>query len=632
MEKGNKPLLPFSRITKVYASSGRHIIVFAGFLLLTAAVFFSVYFEAKQYLYKQFYTDALRRTQVVRTLLNRPLVYMNTIRLFFSSSEEVTPQEFLRFTREWIDQGIFLLTGWIPSAESGDTRGGYSISSGLQVSENGSPPGSKEDFKRALDSGSSVMADPVFVDDEKSPLILVHMPVSPSEGVIYTQFDLNSLLYSTISRAPRIGLSFQIVEETDGKERVLYKYNDQADESQGAGMLVFFGRHLQSSTRFAFADKTWRVDVEATPEYIRNTASNMPLLVLISGIVISLLLSIYLYQRSVGKQAFLEKVNELDRFFTLTLDLFCITSLEGTLIRVNPQWEKTLGYTAGTLEGTNYLDLVHPEDIQSTLDIIKQLTKGDEANGFTNRYRCADGSYRWIEWRSTASENLIYAAARDITERQQWEKKLVDSLHEKEILMKEIHHRVKNNLQIVKSMLNLEKEKSGNPFIRRVLERNQNRITAIALIHEILYTSDSMTRIDFSRHIRELLSLYIQTQDGRNINYSLDMSPISLPLDIAMPCGLIINEIVTNSIQHALDHVQKPKITLNFFRVSASDEGCIEISDNGPGFTLPDSTDVPAGLGLQMITALTEQIHGSLEFSGTGGSFFRIRFPIPDSV
>ncbi|WP_319415642.1 PAS domain S-box protein [Marispirochaeta aestuarii] len=252
------------------------------------------------------------------------------------------------------------------------------------------------------------------------------------------------------------------MEETESEERVLYRYKDQSDTGGDRGKLFFSSDNLRKSTPFAFADKEWRIDIKADPLYLRETASNMPLYILISGIILSALLTFFLYQRSVGKLAFLEKANELDRFFTLTLDLFCITDLNGTLIRINPQWERTLGYPEGTLKGSSFLDLVHPEDIDSTLEAVEQLTHGKEVRDFTNRYRCADNSYRWIEWRSIASDNLIYAAARDITERKEWEQKLIDSLQEKEILMREIHHRVKNSLQIVKSMLNLKK---GGPVI-----------------------------------------------------------------------------------------------------------------------------------------------------------------------
>ena len=627
----DKDQLPSSTLDRILVSSVSYVLVLAGFLLITGAVFFYELFEARQYLTTQFQADALRRTETVQGLLNYPLTHMNTIRMFFSSSEEVTSQEFGQFCREWIDQGIFLLIGWIPPANVREAGGGYVLSSELRTSEIGSLPWNDNELDTIMSKENSLTENRILIDSERPGQILALMPVSATKGILYARFDPDSLLSPFYSEITHIGLSFQIVEETESEERVLYRYKDQSDTGGDRGKLFFSSDNLRKSTPFAFADKEWRIDIKADPLYLRETASNMPLYILISGIILSALLTFFLYQRSVGKLAFLEKANELDRFFTLTLDLFCITDLNGTLIRINPQWERTLGYPEGTLKGSSFLDLVHPEDIDSTLEAVEQLTHGKEVRDFTNRYRCADNSYRWIEWRSIASDNLIYAAARDITERKEWEQKLIDSLQEKEILMREIHHRVKNSLQIVKSMLNLEKGRSSDPFFQDVLERNQNRINAIALVHEILYTSDSMITIDFSRHIRELISLYSQTKDGRIIDYSLDIREVLLPLDIAMPCGLIVNEILTNSIQHALDQTREPGISLVFFHDRQSAEGCIEISDNGPGFTMPDPGEKPSGLGLQMILALTEQIHGHLDFSGSGGAHFHIRFPIPET-
>ncbi len=116
-----------------------------------------------------------------------------------------------------------------------------------------------------------------------------------------------------------------------------------------------------------------------------------------------------------------QKTAELDRFFSLALDLLCIASLDGHFVRLNYQWEKALGYSLSDLEGSQFMDFVHPEDVEITLQAMKALEQGEEVIGFTNRYRCRDGSYRWIEWRSTPCCNLIYAAARDITDRKQAE-------------------------------------------------------------------------------------------------------------------------------------------------------------------------------------------------------------------
>lgn len=112
-----------------------------------------------------------------------------------------------------------------------------------------------------------------------------------------------------------------------------------------------------------------------------------------------------------------KKTQELDRFFSLALDLLCIANVDGYFLRLNPQWENILGYKIEDLESSRFLDYVHPDDIQKTLDAIEHLKYNVELPYFINRYRCADGSYRWIEWRSASDGNLFYCAAKDITEK-----------------------------------------------------------------------------------------------------------------------------------------------------------------------------------------------------------------------
>ena len=145
-----------------------------------------------------------------------------------------------------------------------------------------------------------------------------------------------------------------------------------------------------------------------------------------------------------------EKTGELDQFFTLALDLLCIADTDGYFRRLNPAWEMILGWRIDELEGKKFLDLVHPEDMPTTLKAMEDLRTGKEIVNFVNRFRCKDGVYRWIEWRSFPyGENLLYAAARDITERKQVEQAL-QLANKKLNLMAEItRHDIRNKLTVL---------------------------------------------------------------------------------------------------------------------------------------------------------------------------------------
>jgi PAS domain S-box-containing protein len=126
-------------------------------------------------------------------------------------------------------------------------------------------------------------------------------------------------------------------------------------------------------------------------------------------------------ERQRAEAALREKSEELDRYFTSALDLFCIADTDGYFRRLNPQWEATLGYSLAELAGQRFLDFVHPEDLEATQQVVLRLSSQEPVFNFINRYRHKDGAYRWIEWRSFPQDKLIYAAARDITERREAE-------------------------------------------------------------------------------------------------------------------------------------------------------------------------------------------------------------------
>jgi PAS domain S-box-containing protein len=213
---------------------------------------------------------------------------------------------------------------------------------------------------------------------------------------------------------------------------------------------------------------------------------------------------------------------------------------------------------------------------------------------------------------------------RDITENKQAEERLKASLQEKEVLLKEIHHRVNNNLQIVSSLLNLQSGYIQNQEFLEMLRDSQNRIRSIALVHEKLYQSNDLANIKFSEYVRNLLSYLFRSYgvDHGTVQTKLDIDDVPLEIDTIISCGLIINELVSNSLKHAFPENSKGDICVALHPYE--DQFMLAVSDNGIG--LPQDMEIKntESLGLKLVTALVEEIKGTLEFHSNGGLQFKI--------
>ena len=321
-------------------------------------------------------------------------------------------------------------------------------------------------------------------------------------------------------------------------------------------------------------------------------------------------------ERKTAELALQEKTAELDYFFSAALDLLCIANTEGYFLRLNPQWQTALGYSLLELEGKRFLDFVHPEDLQATLAAIGQLSQQQLILNFTNRYRHQDGSYRWIEWRSVPQGGLIYAAARDITERKQTEAQIQAALAEKVTLLQEVHHRVKNNLQVICSLLRLQKNRIKDAQISSVLEDSNNRILSMALVHQNLYESQNFAQVNLADYVEALLHSLLQSFGGRSgqVNTQIQIPATAFVwLDQAVPCGLILNELITNAFKHGFadpDRSGEIQITLT---IEERGSYALRVANNGkplpPGFSLEQSR---RSLGMQLMLVLTEQLQGRL--------------------
>lgn len=218
---------------------------------------------------------------------------------------------------------------------------------------------------------------------------------------------------------------------------------------------------------------------------------------------------------------------------------------------------------------------------------------------------------------------------RDITEHKQADDQIQSSLKEKEVLLREIHHRVKNNLQVIHSLLKLQSSYTHDPKTIEMFRESQARIRSMALVHELLYKSQDLARIDFGSYIRTLVSQLARTYTVSTtaITWEIDIEPsdIELGIDTALPCGLLINELVSNSLKYAFPQGQAGHIRISL-QACNNEEFTLVISDNGVGISSDLDFRHTDSLGLQLVCGTTEQIAGTLELDRTQGTTFTIKF------
>lgn len=216
--------------------------------------------------------------------------------------------------------------------------------------------------------------------------------------------------------------------------------------------------------------------------------------------------------------------------------------------------------------------------------------------------------------------------ARNITERKKMEEQIKKSLEEREMLIKEIYHRVKNNLMVISSLLNLQARYIKDKKTQDIFKESQNRARSMALIHEKLYQAANLKEIDFGDYVQKLsLELFRTYSDkSRNINLDFEVENHQLDINTAVPLGLIVNELISNSLKHAFMDNEKGRIIVKF--VKENEKYIFEVSDDGMG--LPENFDIEKNdsLGLRLVISLVDQISGELDYDGYKGTRFTIKF------
>jgi PAS domain S-box-containing protein len=306
----------------------------------------------------------------------------------------------------------------------------------------------------------------------------------------------------------------------------------------------------------------------------------------------------------------------------------------GRFLLVNQRLSDMMGYAPEELYKKTFYQLVLEKEVEESLGDWDNLLSGTITN-FNKEQTYVRKDGKLISANVTVSlvrdgngsPNYFVAVFEDVTERKENERKLQNSLKEKEVLLKEVHHRVKNNMQVISSILNLQSSYIDDEKALAVLSESQDRIKSMSFVHESLYQSDTMSEVNFAEYIqniaRNLYHSYGRPQGGIEIVYHLEH--IFINLDTSIPCGLIINELVSNALKYAFKGRKTGTIDIHLSRQSAEILRLV-VEDNGVG--LPESFNVETAesLGLQLVTTLATQVGGVLKVESKNGTRFSIDF------
>ncbi len=345
--------------------------------------------------------------------------------------------------------------------------------------------------------------------------------------------------------------------------------------------------------------------------------------------------------RKKADRALQEASDRFDALAQNTHSAFWMATKDGTTILYrSPACETIGGVPVSGFPTTSkpWTDLIHPEDYEGFQANRRIYIQGVPVR---QKYRIIrpDGKIRWIDsyvFPVKNPEGEIYRIAgllEDITDQEEADARLRSALGEKEALLQEIHHRVKNNLQIISSLLRLQTASTADAVSSAVLQESRARVDTIALIHEHLYQSGNVSRISFPAYAGRLVANVISVNQvtPERIKVSVDIGPLNLDPQTAVLCGLILNELVSNSLRHAFPSGRKGEITIAS-HVEAGAVVVMNISDNGVG--LPQDFDVSRvnTLGLRLVRQLTRQMKGTMSVSSHNGTAVRVEFPVQEST
>lgn len=307
-----------------------------------------------------------------------------------------------------------------------------------------------------------------------------------------------------------------------------------------------------------------------------------------------------------------------------------IVGVDGRINMANKKSEQLTGYRVDEIEKKfTWMDFTHPDDLEM-MKKYHQMRK-DQDKDVPGEYE-----FRLLDKDKNEKQVMLFASLipgtfdsvvslLDITERKKSEIAIKKSLKEKELLLREIHHRVKNNMQIISSLLNLQRNYIEDEEANNLLQGSQGRVKSMALVHEKLYQTDDLARINVAEYLRSLtMSIFRSYSVKPDIELRLDVGDVFFNIDTAVPLGLIINELVTNSLKYAFPNNETGKIFISLNKESSEEKYLLIVGDDGIGFPENLNFHETHSLGLQLVNTLVNQLDGSIELVKSKGTCFNI--------
>jgi len=318
---------------------------------------------------------------------------------------------------------------------------------------------------------------------------------------------------------------------------------------------------------------------------------------------------------------------------------FVVIDAAGIVLEANDSYIRLVGTkNMNEIIGHSVIEWTSPDERENNSSAIAKCAEQGYIQDFETSYIRKDGEKINILITATMQENAgekrLVSLCRDISERKRAEEEIRASLAEKEILLKEVHHRVKNNLMTIIGLIKMQETKANNEIFNPMLQELEGRIRAMALVHESLHKSADLAHVDLQNYI-ETLSAHIRAQFGaeHDIRFQVQAVGMEVDLDIAVSCGLILNELITNAYKHAFPG-DKPWAGEGICEINVAMEQAggvftLTVADNGVGLPTDLDWEKSETLGLRLIKMLSQQIKGSIELDRTHGTIFHLRFAKP---